>query len=265
MAMQTQSKANYAFKILLGKSHTGNNKELFNEGIASSIILNAQRIWANPIYPDPLDIQNAQSVSELVTLNLSLVSGSNIAYEATIGATVPTSLVGKTNPLTLAEYQPYDRVGNIIPDSYGQDFRPILKNNGVEVPPGAAADWFLDFFAGVITQENDTDSPLLNLVNGTLECYMYIGKFVSEAITSSTEVVNSGIVDCDTINDIYTINHITINPLQTVVLLNVISPMGYSLLLSNIIARTATSFTVELSDIPAESGYKIHWQLSNVV
>jgi len=187
MAFEIKSLASYAFKVLLGRTHTGNNRDLGNESIASAPIISAQRVWGQAVNPTPSDPSNFGIVSAQITLRLTPVSGTLVSYTAGLDGAVPGFLVGLTNPLTGNIYGANDRVGNIIPQSFGDDYRPILRKNGVEVPPLDQSDWFLDAFAGVVTQENDGDSPLLNLGSGgTLDCYLYIGKSVETRLSEAS-------------------------------------------------------------------------------
>lgn len=187
MAYEIKSLASYAFKVLLGKTHTGNNRDLVNESIASAPIISAQKVWGEVINPTPAHVSNTGIVSALITLKLTPVSGVDTSYTASLNGAVPGSLTGINNPLTGSVYQANDRVGFIIPQSFGDDYRPILKKNGIEVPPLDSSDWFVDCFAGVVTQENDGDSPLLNLGSGgTLDCYIYIGKTVEDRLAEGS-------------------------------------------------------------------------------
>lgn len=196
MAFLDKSKANYAFKSLLGKSHTSNGRELSNEAIPSGIILSASRIFADAINSTPGNSANAGIVSELVTLVLEAVAGSDTqttgtpqAYRCKLGGSVPTSLSGKVNPITGANYAANDYVGNIIPQSFGDAFRPILYSDAaatVEIPPSSAADWFIDCFAGIVVQEGYDDGSAFNLgANGRVKAYIYTGRFVTEALQSA--------------------------------------------------------------------------------
>jgi hypothetical protein len=193
MALLDKSKASYAYKALLGKSHTSNDRELYNESIASGIILSGNRIFGDEINSNPSDISNTNIVSELLTLILEPVLGSDtqtigvhLAYRTKLNSTVPTSLVGKINPLTKIAYAPNDYVGNIIPQSFGDSFRPLLFSDTsatIEIPPSSAADWFIDCFSGIVVQETDAPFDLNN--NGRVKAYVYIGKFINESIKSS--------------------------------------------------------------------------------
>lgn len=196
MAFLDKSKANYAFKALLGKAHTSNGRELSNEAIPSGIILSAARIFADSINSNPSDPSNTGIVSAQVTLVLEAIAGSDTftlgeyqGYRAKLGGTVPASLAGITNPVTGAPYAPNDYVGNIIPQSFGDNFRPILYSDAaatIEIPPSSAADWFIDCYAGIVVQEGSEDggTPFILGSNGRLKAYIYTGRFVKDALTS---------------------------------------------------------------------------------
>jgi len=94
------------------------------------------------------------------------------------------------------------RIGHIVPEIINiadtnesspaaGGYRPILRNKDTtRIYPLDAADWFLDTFSGIVVQE--TDGSILNL-NGSgnnadavphaeLECYIYVGDFVSDVV-----------------------------------------------------------------------------------
>lgn len=196
MAFLDKSKANYAFKALNGKAHTSNGRELSNESIVSGITLSAGRIFADSINTNPADSSNTGIVSAQITLILEAIAGSDTftlgeyqGYRAKLSGTVPASLVGITNPVTGAPYAANDYVGNIIPQSFGDNYRPILYSDAaatIEIPPSSAADWFIDCYAGVVVQEGSEDggTPFILGSNGRLKAYIYTGRSVKDALTS---------------------------------------------------------------------------------
>lgn len=191
----TLSKA--AFKLLQNKAHTGNAKEHYNEAEGSAVTLGIQEIFGEVLNFNPADAVTA-GLAAAVTLNLFLdESSGGKAYFAVINSVTGTDLAGKTNPRTGSIYADGDRVGFLIPPKFDEppppppgspsafSYRAILKNNGTEVPPSSAANWFLDYRAGMIVSENN-----LSLVNGTLECYVYIGKNLAEALADAGGATN---------------------------------------------------------------------------
>jgi len=219
MAFIDKTKANYSFKVLQGKAHTANDRELANETIASGLILSANRIFANVINSTPAHMSNVGVVSELVTLTIKPIAGSDgqnlgtwAGYRCYLEGSIPSTLVGVTNPLTGSAYALGDVIGNIIPQSFGADFRPILYSDAsatVEIPPSDASDWFIDPFAGVITQEADdtgnmfkTSTTLTGPHNGRVKAYIYIGEYVIDLLGGTASGGNSVITGTDWINSV---------------------------------------------------------------
>lgn len=182
MPFDIRTLAKAAFKRINTRAHTSNSKELSNESIPSNITLTFENIIGETISPT-----GSQAVSDGVALHLS---GSNV-----LSATLDTTSNGKAYFLTIpsgniligqakpggGNYTVGDRAQRLIPQSFGLDYRPILRSNGVEVPPFDTRDWFLDEFAGIITSEED-----LELVNGSVECYVYVGQYLDQIISSGT-------------------------------------------------------------------------------
>jgi len=185
---ETNTKANIAYKKILGKIHTSNGREAFNEPLASGLLLSAQTIWAEAVNSDPTSVSNAGIVSDKLSLTLEPVSGTGntgkfSAYLLKLGATVPASLVGKKNRLTGVEFQPFDRVGQIIPLEMGAGYQPRPYEGNTAVFPFDASDWFIDNYSGVLTQETDNPNFMRDYTqaNSKFECYVYVGKMITEA------------------------------------------------------------------------------------
>lgn len=218
MAFIDKTKANYSFKVLQGKAHTANDRELANETIASGLILSSDRIFADKIDSIPGSIANAGIISEQIILTIKPIAGSDgqnlgtwAGYRCYLEGTVPTSLIGVINPLTGVTYSIGDTVGNIIPQSFGQDFRPILYSDSgatIEISPSDASDWFLDTYSGVIVQEADvplnmfkTSTTLSGPHNGRLKAYIYIGEYVIDKLVAPNNGSNI-ITGTDWINSV---------------------------------------------------------------
>ena len=196
--------ARAAFKRLVGKSHTANTRDPANEPISSNFTLSAKTIWAEDA-----------SKSVLVTLTLEGISGTAntgkyAAYRCKIPS-VPAGLVGKINRQTGAAYAPGDYVGDIVPQSFGDAYRPKLFRGAVETPPLDASDWFLDASAGVVTQEEDTPVNMIDYsTTGTLQAYVYTGAFVGNMLVNYYEdqTIGAGITgDVNGSNCVFTIAH----------------------------------------------------------
>jgi len=190
MTILTETAAKQAFKKIFGLGHTGNEKEPGNEAQAVRQFLHADEFPSESI---PLtagavadrilactNVTSGQLDSEL-TLTLDASSNGKAYF-----VEVPTGhdLLNDTNPFTGVNYIVGDRVAYIIPKKFGSSWRPILKDNGTEVAPSASEDWFLDEFGIVVSEDN------LNLGStGTLNCHVYVGRFVSTDLADRVETL----------------------------------------------------------------------------
>jgi hypothetical protein len=196
MAFSTESFSRYAFKVMQNTAHTSNLRDPANEEIVSNLLLSAETIWADQVDTSPVQANADGIVSTQVTLKLEPISGTNAGatyytgWRLKINGTVPVTLDGKINRKTGLEYADNDYVGDIVPQSFGNDYRPIVKNNGTEVPPLDASDWFLDYAAGVLTQE--TTNQVNYGTTGTVDCYIYIGRFVADALDNLSGDIDGG-------------------------------------------------------------------------
>jgi hypothetical protein len=198
MAFLTDTFARAAFKKLQGLAHTSATKDLANEAEASNIQLSTKEIYADTIAPDP-NTAVAEGVAAFVSLELQLDPSSNgKAYFATIGSITGTGLEGKTNPRTGNLFDDGDRVGDLIPTKYGENYRAILYSNDVEVAPLSSEDWFLDYKSGIITSEDN-----LSLISGRLDGYVYIGDYLSDVDFSSSAIYPFASGDFDPFVTIY--------------------------------------------------------------
>lgn len=187
MAFIDRTKANIAYKRVLGKIHTSNEREAFNEPLASKFLIAAQDIWAEAVPKTPPAGGN-NIVSDKLELELTPVSGTNntgtySAYQCTLGDTVPASLIGKKNRLTGLTFQPYDRVGQIIPFDMGAGYQPKPYEGSTAVFAMDASDWYIDNYSGILTQETDNPAFMRDYTqtDSKFECYVYIGKMITEA------------------------------------------------------------------------------------
>lgn len=168
MAFGNDTKRNVPFKKVLFKAHTSNDKEFFNEAETSNIQVPIDSIFAEAI-PSASGAAVASGVAELVEFRLELD--------------------GTSNGKAYLAYYPDDhalsgqRPRNIIPQGFaGDDFRAILLDNGTEIPPLDARNWFWDTGAAIVTSESD-----LSLGStGTIRAFRYTGQFLDQLLASGS-------------------------------------------------------------------------------
>lgn len=226
----TQYKA--AFKLLFGKAHTSNDKDIVNESKAANVILSAGQIFGQDINVSPAQAV-ADGVAEFVIFDLVVDSTTPLSYQAIY----PTghTLAGQV-------------ATNIIPEQFGEDFKVVLKNNGTEIPPLAASNWFLTPSNGVITSET-----ALALTNGTLEAYRYIGETVQDQLSTISGGQVNPVLESKTLasqditNQYIDLAHLTLNPSVQLVISGIVQTQGQDYSLSTIGSITRLSFTNSLA------------------
>lgn len=176
MPFTTDTFGRAAFKKLQGLGHTSSSRDPANEAQSSFVTMSAQEIFGDNIPVDP-NVAVLNSVAAYASLQLTQDSGNPLAYLASISVVSGTDLDGEINPRTGSAYQNGDRVGYLIPTKFGSDYRAILRDNGTEIPPLTSEDFYIDYAAGIVTSEE-----ALNLSDGYLDGYVYIGNFISDVL-----------------------------------------------------------------------------------
>jgi hypothetical protein len=218
MALSNTSKILIAIKKLVGKAHTSNDKDLANEGLPSGLTVSS-----NTVFGEAIPTTANQTSDALYTI----LTGSGIAGNGQVEyLRFPASFILGTDTSSgrhsfelklpadyeansknpLAGTYPYKNNQSInitsgslqlVPPSYAAGFeaKPFsggntTKDNGTQIPVLDARDWNLDYFNGILFQQDPpgtgdhADNP--DYVQG----YLYIGKYlnnvVSEAATAAT-------------------------------------------------------------------------------
>jgi len=197
MAFDINTKANIPFKKILGKAHTSNDRDPANEPETSGFITSAQNIWAQSIHlTDPNHASNTgiiahgDGVNSRLKLDLLPVSGTNnyggkySSYYVTVPSSVPAQLAGKINPKTGSAFAGGDRIGNLIPETFGFVYIAKPFSGNTEIPPSDASDYFIDYYSGILTQETDSPTSMVDytVANSHLEAYVYVGLYVADQL-----------------------------------------------------------------------------------
>lgn len=199
MAMLDASKIAISLKKLLGKSHTDNAKDPGNEARFSGLTVAGSTVYGAPVPTSPTktslyDITNGNVEYVRLVLDLDPSSNSHAFlarlpddYETTSTNTkkgTGSFVNGQVLSLSSGALQ-------IVPPLYGTTYEAkpyrggsAVKNSGTLVPPGDAVDWSLDYFSGVLFQE-DAGTAMTHL-----ECLIWIGDMVTDALSGQSETVS---------------------------------------------------------------------------
>ena len=204
MALSSSSKENISLKKLVGKAHTSNNLEAFNESKSTGITISSHAVISETI-PSPLNNPNlyardSNNVVEYVRLvatplNESIVDGKYHAFKLSLpdDYTSHDDIVGLSqNPSAGNAPFVYDQdlfstngSLQIVPPSFADAYEAKVyhggngtKGSGTRIPLLDNRSWYLDYFNGILFQEtppnNSNENPTY------VEAYIYIGKMASE-------------------------------------------------------------------------------------
>lgn len=190
MAFINTTFAKAAFKKSFGKAHTSNDKEMANESIRSFANVRAADLFADPISSVPAEsVTNGCALACTGLLALPLVldpSSDGRSYFVVVPDYHP--LKSRVNPLTERLYETGDRVTRVIPDSYGDAYRPTIWRGQAVVAPFALENWVFDPSSGVLTSE----LPLDLGTTGNIECYVYVGSSLQEYVDRTVAAGSPG-------------------------------------------------------------------------
>tara|TARA_B100000614_G_scaffold262903_1_gene299873 strand:- start:42383 stop:43336 length:954 start_codon:yes stop_codon:yes gene_type:complete len=189
MAFEAATERNIALKKLLAKAHTTNNKGVNNEAIASQISIAANQIIGEVIPSDPATAYHLGLVefveAELELDNTSSGKSYRLKFPDDYGGDFGSGSQGLyIGDVTFAV--PFFYNDNPVQSDDSGGYQPRLFDNGVEVPLLDASDWFFDYFACLLTSEDD-----LSLGStGTVQLYIYTGTTVQDHIDDTANPHN---------------------------------------------------------------------------
>tara|TARA_B100000085_G_scaffold285222_1_gene320512 strand:- start:7129 stop:8148 length:1020 start_codon:yes stop_codon:yes gene_type:complete len=202
MALSSSSKENISLKKLVGKAHTSNALEAFNESKTTGLTLSTTSIFAENISttPDSTDLyditDNTVEYVRLVATALpeSLVDGKYHAFKLSLPADYEAnSSNAKAGTLSFLDSQDLNAsIGKLqlVPPQFADAYEAKVyydgndtKSNGTRIPLLDERSWYLDYFNGILFQETPPDNANENPSH--VEAYIYIGNMANTAISSS--------------------------------------------------------------------------------
>jgi hypothetical protein len=182
------------------------------------------------------------TLDEWVEINTTIIGQNGIQVTSTNYNTWTISITGNNSLSTLSDVI-------ITNPTSGQS----LIYNGT--------NWINQVISGGnsnVSALNDlTDVIITNPTSGQVLKFNGI-EWINDNNIETSYLHLAGIIDCNTTDKIYTINHIYVE--NTTPIVSIIAPMsGSELFIENIYNVQPTLFNVVLSSIPSTSGYQISW------
>jgi hypothetical protein len=200
MALSSSSKENISLKKLVGKAHTSNNLEAFNESKSTGITISSQAVISETIPSSPSNTNLYDITSNVVEyvrlvatpLNESIVDGKYHAFKLSLPADYETSSssakAGTSIFLNNQDIHLTNGALQVVPPSFYDAYEAKVyyggdgtKGSGTRIPLLDNRSWYLDYFNGIIFQETPPDNSNENPTH--VEAYIYIGKMASERFT----------------------------------------------------------------------------------
>lgn len=226
MSFTSDSKQQISLKKLVGKAHTKNEAEFFNESKASGITISFDKVIGEPI-PSPPSSPSVYDIHQdvveyvrcpVVALPESIQNGKYHGFALKLPAAYQT---GSSNPEAgsgsfLNDTEIHSTLGNIqlISTAYGALYEAkvfyggdTVNGGGTRIPVLDNRNWYLDYYNGILFQQTPPTDAAEN--PSYVEVFVYIGKMASQKASSlssmwepdpndSNNLIPTGIIDGDT-------------------------------------------------------------------
>jgi len=201
MALNDSAKINLALKKIQGKAQTSNQKDVFNESLGSNVSIGAATIFGKTI-PTPASSSYYTIVGETVEMlrfqvspiagtkdSSGLFQGFELKLPSNYESVSSNPRRGTGNFVNNKVLNTTNGALQIVPPSFnsGYTVKAYHTSSGAgvttEITPLDARDWVLDYFNGIVFQQDPPSNAAENPV--FVDGFLYIKEFVNELLTSS--------------------------------------------------------------------------------
>lgn len=180
--MENTTKINYSLKKLVGKQHTWNSKQWFEEADGITLHQHATEVWIDTIPAQP-PIDTNPIVEQMT---LTLVEDNTVQGRRSFYA------VDENNEI----------LRGFIPPSYGVNYSVIIKAGTAKIPTSHPSQPLFDYANGVLSFENTPPAGDI-----TVTVYRYTGRTFAQYLDSEDNSVSRGILGFDNPTTEYIIQH----------------------------------------------------------
>ena len=199
MALEDSAKINLALKKIQGKAQTSNQKDVFNESLGSNVSIGAATIFGKSI-PTPVSSSHYTiigSTVEMVRFEVSPIAGTKDdaglfqGFELKLPSNYESN---SSNPKAGTGNFVNGKVLNttngglqLVPPSFnnGYTVKAYHTSSGAgvttEITPLDARDWVLDYFNGIVFQQDPPSNTAENPI--FVDGFLYIEDFVDDLFT----------------------------------------------------------------------------------
>ena len=174
------TKINYSQKKLVGKQHTWNNKQWFEEEDGIVLYQHAKEVWIDEVLPTPAQSSIVRVISGLIMTEDTTVQ----------------------NRLGFFAEENGEKMRGFITPSYGIDYTVNVYANGVKIPTSHASQPLFDYTNGVLSFENTPPSGTI-----TIDVFQYTGRTFAQYLDTEDRSVARGVLGLATPDTEYVIQH----------------------------------------------------------
>ena len=204
MALSDLSKTWISVKKLSGKAHTSNEKELYNEELPSGVTLSSETIFGQqppPGIDNPYPFKITNNIVEFLRLPVTFIDGTDTASgQHGFEVKLPSDYETESDNPNAGTY-PFlnNQIINItsgslqlIPPSFAPNYeaKPYYGTlgSGSQIPVADARDWNLDYFNGILFQQDPPGTGDHAENPDYIEAYLYIGNYLSEVVSQTGDI-----------------------------------------------------------------------------
>lgn len=202
MAYDAKTQRLISLKKLAGKAHTSNDKDLANEGLSSGITMSSITVFGQEITTTPSDasLYTITGNVEYIRFPVTFIAGSDtVSGRHGFELKLPSDYVANSsNPKAGTGVFQDDAVINassgllqLIPPSFATSYeaKPYYggtsaKGSGTRIPILDGRDWYLDYFNGILFQQDPPGTGAHVENPDYVEAYLYIGDMLDTVIDS---------------------------------------------------------------------------------
>ena len=200
MALEDSAKINLALKKIQGKAQTSNQKDVFNESLGSNVSIGAATIFGKSI-PTPVSSSHYTiigSTVEMVRFEVSPIAGTKddaglfqgfqLKLPSNYESNSSNPKAGTGNFVNGKVLNTTNGGLQLVPPSFnnGYTVKAYHTSSGAgvttEITPLDARDWVLDYFNGIIFQQDPPSNTAENPI--FVDGFLYIEDFVDDLLTS---------------------------------------------------------------------------------
>ena len=204
MAYDSKTERLISLKKLAGKAHTSNDKGLANEALPSGLTVTSETVFGESITTSPssTSLYTITGQVEYLRFPVTFIAGSDTedgrhGFELKLP---PEYVVSSSNPNKGTYPFENSQVVNItsgslqlVPPSFASSYeaKPFYggvsgsKDSGTQIPVLDARDWYMDYFNGIMFQQDPPGTGAHANNPDFVEGFLYIGDYLSSVVSST--------------------------------------------------------------------------------